>query len=333
MDITRHHGTVIPAVSDVSQEIHFLDVGQAHATVAVSSDSAMVVDCPYSGVERASNVLRKHHLTKLDILVTHRDLDHCGGIAELLKEFGNESTTLYMNPVAARPLGLEDQPKVRTVLHGILSALEAAGASVDHALLGKTGSTGMISWEVLAPDYGRVFRTAAVGGSTNRTSVVLMLLLGGFRFLVPGDADDKVVGELLGSGARLSADVLLFPHHGAKLARINQLLNAVDPQYVVVSAGRRKTPPHITTLQAAASYPCRLMCTQVAWHCNQGSLKSDGCAGSIVFDCSGVSLVVKPSRVDHESRIYGLATPACLPSSGGPTMTVPTDNVSNPDSV
>jgi len=52
---------------DVSSEVHFLDVGQAHAMVAVDADSALVVDCPRDGVEQATALLNK-----LDLRVAGR---------------------------------------------------------------------------------------------------------------------------------------------------------------------------------------------------------------------------------------------------------------------
>ena len=306
----------------MSAEVHFLDVGQAHATVAVDADSAMVVDCPLKGVAQASRLLSQMSPAKLDVVVTHRDLDHCGGIPQLLRRFGSRSTTLYMNPVNPPSRSRNERPRVKTVLLSILSALDEVGATPEHALAGRTGSTGRMSWSVLAPSYSRILSTALVGGSINRSSIVLLLRLGDFRFLIPGDIDDIAVSELLNSGTHLSADVLLLPHHGAKLTNVHELLDAVTPQYVIVSAGHRETHPHITTLEAAASYDCRLMCTQVTFHCNQGSLNPNHCAGSIVFAVSRGSLAVTPSLTVHQARISQLASPVCAPPSSGSNATV-----------
>lgn len=300
------------SASDVSSSVHYLDVGQAHATVAIDAESAVVVDCPQRGVEPASKLLEQLSLIEFDVVVTHRDLDHCGGVYELLRRFGNRGTRLYMNPVATPDSRRKRQPRVETVLHSILSALDEVGARPEHALAGMIGNTGEIRWSVLAPSYRRVLGTAMLGGSVNRSSVVLMLMLGNFRFLIPGDIDDVAVGQLVDSDVQLAAHVLLLPHHGAKLTTIDRLLDAVDPQYVIVSAGRQETHPHIATLRAAASYGCRLMCTQVTFHCHQGSVAPQHCAGSITFDLSGGSLTVEPSREDHQARIAGLSSPVCL---------------------
>ena len=252
-------------------------------------------------------------------VVTHQDLDHCGGVHDLLRLFGNSSTTLYMNPVGRpRP---QDRPVVRSVLRSILSAVDEIGARSEHAFAGRAGTTGGIAWSVLAPPYDLVLGAALLANPVNTLSVVLMLQIGDSTFLIPGDIDDAAVTTLLSSGTQLSADVFLLPHHGAKLTTISQLLAAVDPKYAIVSAGRRNTHPHIETLNAAATADCRLMCTQVTRHCHPDPVDPKSCAGSIVFDLSGGSLSVDPSPATHLLRINQFATPICRASSLGSTAT------------
>jgi len=295
---------------DVSSEVHFLDVGQAHATVAVDAGSALVVDCPRGGVEQAAALLSRLNLGRFDIVVTHQDIDHCEGVQDLLQRFGRPSTTLYMNPVGRpRP---EKRPRVMTVLQGMLSAVDDIGASTAGAAAGMTGNTGSIGWSVLAPLHRRVLGANLLRDVVNRLSVVLLVQIGSFTFLIPGDIDDQAARELLDSDAQLSADVFLIPHHGAKLAMIDALLEAVDPKYAVISAGRRKTHPNINTLTAVASRNCRLICTQVTRQCHLGDLADQSCAGTIVFDLSGNSLSVTPSLDDHRERIEQLDSPICV---------------------
>ena len=291
----------------MSSEVHFLDVGQAHATVAVDAESALVVDCPRDGVEQAKALLNRLNLMQFDIVVTHQDMDHCDGVQGLLRRFGKPSTTLYMNPVG-RPKP-EDRRYVRAVLEGILSEVDHLGASTASAVAGMTGNTGSIGWSVLAPPHRQVLEANLLGNVVNRLSVVILVRIGSFTFLMPGDIDDKAAGELLDSGAQLSADVFLIPHHGARLAMINRLLEAVDPKYAVVSAGRKITHPNADTLSAVASHDCRLMCTQVTRHCHPGDLADKYCAGTIVFNLSSDSLSVAPSRDDHRERIDQLESP------------------------
>ena len=294
----------------MSLEVHFLDVGQAHATIAVAADSALVVDCPRDGAEQATALLNKLNLAQFDIVVTHQDMDHCEGVQDLLQLFGKPSTTLYMNPVG-RPKP-EKRPHVRTVLEGILSAVEDIGASTAGAVAEMVGNTGPIGWSVLAPPHEHLLKANLLGNVVNRLSVVVLVRVGDFTFLIPGDIDDKAARELLKGDAQLSADVFLLPHHGAKLTIIDELLAAVDPEHAVISAGRRNTHPAIETLRAAASYNCRLMCTQATHHCHPSDLADKHCAGTIVFDLSGGYLSVDPSPARHRERINQLERPVCV---------------------
>jgi len=300
--------------SELRSAVHFLDVGQAHATVAVDADSAVVVDCPQRGVRPASELLAEVDPVRLDVVVTHRDLDHCGGVHELLRRFGNSATKLYMNAAMSVSPHSTSQPRVKAVVRSILAAVDEVGAREKPALRGEVGHAGTISWVALAPTHRQVL-DAAVGGSVNRSSVVLRLELAGYRFLIPGDIDDEAVKELLRSGMEVSAYVFLLPHHGAKLQRFSKLLAAVDPRYVVVSAGRRPSHPALETLRAAAAYDCRIMCTEVATHCHRGAIDPQHCAGSIEFKMRGGSLEVVPTEAEHMVRIRHLDTPVCLGSN------------------
>ena len=294
----------------MSSEVHFLDVGQAHATVAVNAGSALVVDCPRDGVEQAKALLSRLNLSHFDVVVTHQDMDHCEGVQGLLQRFGKPSTTLYINPVG-RPKP-EDKRYVRAVLEGILSEVDHLGASTAGAVADTVGNTGSISWSVLAPPHRQLLDAPLLANVVNRLSVVILVRIGSFTFLIPGDIDDKAAGELLDRSAQLSADVFLIPHHGARLKMIDRLLEAVDPKYAVISAGRRKTHPNVDTLTAVASHNCRLMCTQATRHCHPGDLADKHCAGTIVFDLRDNSLSVTPSPDDHRERIDQLESPACV---------------------
>lgn len=164
---------------------------------------------------------------------------------------------------------------------------------------------------VLSPTHRQVLETSA-GGSVNRSSIVLKLELADYRFLIPGDIDDDAVAELLNSGAEVSADVFLLPHHGARLQKFSELLAAIDPRHVVVSAGGRVSHPALETLRTAAAYDCRVMCTEVTAHCHRGPADPQHCAGSIAFELRGEFLEVIPSISEHTARIRGLDSPVCI---------------------
>ena len=298
-------------------EVYFLDVRQAHATVITAGSSGvLVVDCPLSGAVRAEEIISETSSERLDIVVTHRDLDHCGGIAKLVRRFANEESRIYMNPAFAISAAQSDFPLVRTVLKGIISASQETGAEMKGAVRGDQSSLGPLSWEVKSPAHVDVMNSA-VGGSVNRSSIVLRVDVASRTFLIPGDLDDVGISNIIKAGEDLSAHVVLLPHHGARLSRIEELLTAVDPDYAIVSAGRRMTHPAKETLDAASLHGCILMCTQVSRHCEPADMIDPACAGEIVFSVGASGhLEVSPDRDRHREVIVTLTSAVCEPKSG-----------------
>lgn len=285
-------------------------MAQAHATVAIDVDSAIVVDCPLGGVSAAQAVLSATQLAVFDVVVTHRDLDHCGGIRDLLDQFANSSTRLFMNAAMAISQDRNDKPLVRSVLEKLFDTADLLGVEQLPLSRGDSGNSGPISWNVLGPTHSQILRSAS-GGSTNRSSIVIRLQLGSHYFLITGDIDDDGLGSLIDSGLDLGAEVLLAPHHGTRLRRFDDLLDAVKPAFLVVSAGCQRLLPARQTLESATSYGCRILCTGVSKHCHEGQLTSKYCAGPISFELNGPTMTVTPSRQSHGARIAQLASPVC----------------------
>ena len=87
-----------------------------------------------------------------------------------------------------------------------------------------------LALEVLAPAPG-------VTPSGN-DGLVFRLVLNGYGLaLLPGDAEAPYLRALLRSGADLSADVLVLPHHGSAGSLVPALYDAVSPKLAIASAG------------------------------------------------------------------------------------------------
>ena len=96
--------------------------------------------------------------------------------------------------------------------------------------------------EVLSP--------AQCFASENDASVVFLLRYGDFTMLFCGDMEEKAEQALLQSGKSLQADVLKAAHHGSDSSNSRELIDAVKPQYAVISAGRdRNLLPRSTVLK------------------------------------------------------------------------------------
>lgn len=81
------------------------------------------------------------------------------------------------------------------------------------------------------------FLTGTPGESDNESSCVLHIKTAAFGLLLTGDIGSAREASLLGELGSLQADLLLVPHHGSHSSSSPAFLNALMPDYAVVSAG------------------------------------------------------------------------------------------------
>lgn len=294
--------------------VAFPDVGQGASTVAVSEEASLVVDCPAG---RHGAVLAE--LDRIGaqgpvsmLVVSHRDLDHAGGVSRILASRGADRVILNRGYALSPEARLS--PNVKSVLQSIFDWLDQNPGRQGELTRHDSGSIGNIDWRVHWPTQG-VLNSGTLGHATvNHTSIVLMLECDGRRFLITGDADDDVWRELLDRDEQLLADVLVIPHHGAALALLDRVLDAVDPQFCIVSVGRGNPygHPRRGTLDAVAGRAgTRLMCTQVAKLCHSHDLDSPACAGDVRFTVAGGVITAEPAPAVHHVVIGALHSPRC----------------------
>lgn len=74
-------------------------------------------------------------------------------------------------------------------------------------------------------------------GKENDDSCVLLISDGTHSVLLTGDISKKVEAKLLQQYPKLSADILVVPHHGSKTSSSDVFLSKLKPSFAVVSAG------------------------------------------------------------------------------------------------
>lgn len=195
-------------LSEKELHIHVIDVGKADAILIESPGAAILVDC---GTEaEAETVLRylsARKITELDaVWITHGDNDHCGGLSKLASEI--EIAEIYQSPAGTQTAFAETE------------FFPEAGETYDYA---------DFRFEVLAPlnQYEE----------ENNNSIVFRLTYKDFSMLFCGDIEEAAEQDLLQSGADLQADILKVAHHGSNTSTSDAFLQAVQPQYAVISVG------------------------------------------------------------------------------------------------
>lgn len=235
--------------------LHVIDVAHGNCAVAADDGWALMVDAAPS----AAVIETVEHLSldRLDaVVISHRDYDHAGGLVPLLARKQLEIGVIYIGSDAAKN---PKAPQTATLLaslndakkHGRCRVSRDLDAAMDAADLGGAG----VAVEVLAP----TFETAMTGPkgkspagpvmTSNTVSAMLRITVdGGVRVLLAGDIDDVALAEMQTAGSDLSADILVFPHHGSNSAVADErafaaaVMRMVDPQVVLFSVGRAAKP-------------------------------------------------------------------------------------------
>lgn len=213
-------------------EIVAIDVGQGDAIgVRTPSGRWLLVDAgPTSGgadagLTRVIPYLRTRGVRRLEaVILTHPDEDHAGGLSSVL---AHVPTRVVLDPGFAAGQ------------RGHMAGLdEARRAQVPwrRAQKGDSWTTDGVAFHVLSPGP-----PTAADRSPNDWSVVLRITYGEFDALLMGDADYRIEAELLDQG---KVEVLKVGHHGSRTSTSAEFVEAVSPDYALISAGARNRYGH-----------------------------------------------------------------------------------------
>lgn len=205
-----------PLMDDVRFTV--LDVGQGQCLLLQAEGKTYMVDCGGSSdtqaADTAAETLLSQGISKLDALIlTHYDRDHAGGAENLLSRIDAKLLIL--------PSGYSDRKwKADHILY----------AADDLALT--SGNTKIHIFSYPIP------------GNDNENSLCILFDTENCAILVTGDRDSFGERMLLRQASIPDVDVLVAGHHGSKYATCEELLAAVSPEIVCISAGRNNLFGH-----------------------------------------------------------------------------------------
>lgn len=212
-------------------EVHYLDVGQADATLVLCGDKTMLID---GGNIDDSNLiysyLKSHSVDFIDYMIaTHPHEDHIGGLSGALRYA--DVGTVY-SPVAEH---------YAEVFRIFAEQVDEKGIELTVAEVGDSFSLGDASVEIIGVNSAE---------GENNSSIVLRITHGDVSFMFTADAERDAETVLLDSGARLKSTVLKVGHHGSSDSTTYRFLKEVNPDYAVISVGDDNPygHPHSETL-------------------------------------------------------------------------------------
>jgi len=227
-DTTTAASTTIQTANGIL-EVHFINVGQSVSTLVVGpAGETMLIDTGHyqDDGEYVLQYLRAHNVDRIDYMMTsHNDADHIGGNAAVINYYETEAQgvgAVYDPGIAASTQTYSEY----------LDAIEEHSVTLYETRTGAVIPFEGVDVQVLGPPEPYLENEAR-----NENSIVLKLTHGQTSFLLTGDAEDGQEAQLVGRyGDQLQATVLKAGHHGSASSTSGQLLDAVDPERVIISS-------------------------------------------------------------------------------------------------
>ncbi len=216
--------------------VFVLDVGQGDAIYAelpdgrnLLVDSGMKFGASDMGERVIAPFLERRGVRKLDyFVITHLHSDHIGGAAFLMRKF-RVANFIYPDQISASAMWQSTLTAAKSLK--IPTRTAHSGMILDSGLTYRIyvlHPNGMYVGE-----RGSSFRTRF-----NNGSIVLKMSVGRSNFLFAGDVESEVEHVLVKCyGGFLSSGVIKVGHHGSNTSSSEEFINAVDPDYAVISVG------------------------------------------------------------------------------------------------
>jgi beta-lactamase superfamily II metal-dependent hydrolase len=230
--------------------VSVIDVGQGDSILIQSEGEALLIDAGRGGKNDAVVAYcQARGVDEIDYLVaTHPDADHIGGMAGVLEAF--DVTHDIIAPTAT---------STSQTYKGFVEAVEREpGVTFTTPAVGARYTLGDATIEVLSNGDGQK--------NTNDASIVLKVICGGKSVLLTGDASVAVENRLIADGAPLDSNVLKVAHHGSRNSTGDAFVEAVSPEYAVISVGATNGygHPHVEVIDRLSAFGVRTCYTNVS---------------------------------------------------------------------
>lgn len=203
---------------------HSVYVGKGDALIIESNNHYMIVDSATpTGAPLLMDYLDKLNIpeNKIDYLVsTHPDGDHVGGFPDILEKY--DVGQIIYSPC----------PKANSYYDDFINSVKAEGCPFRTATEGEKWQIGDATVQVIYD--------GSLGSTYNECSIVLKVTCDNKSILLTGDLPSTMERLLMEKVYDFNADILKIGHHGAAASSCADFLDAVTPQYAVISSSKSK---------------------------------------------------------------------------------------------
>lgn len=217
--------------------VHMIDVGQGDSFLLVQDGRIALVDCgTASAGEEIVKYLQDLGISNIDyVFGTHPHDDHMGGMYEVITNFD---------------IGKVIIPEINNVevtsnwYLKLMKELKDGGYQVEHPEVGTVYDLGGASLKVIGPIQEPT-------SNKNNYSIVLKVSFGEMDMIMTGDAEKTVEKDILEAGEDIEAEILKVGHHGSDTSTSEEFLDAINPDYALISAevGNKYKHPIISVME------------------------------------------------------------------------------------
>jgi len=202
--------------------VHMIDVGQADCFLLVQDDQTALVDCGTRSTGKdAVEYLNNLGITQLDYVIgTHPHDDHMGGMYDVITSF--EIGTVIIPDSRDGDITANWYVK-------LMKELKTGDYKVRYAQEGDIFNIEDATMKVLSAETDV--------SNTNNYSIVLKVSFGSIDMIMTGDAETEIEEKILNSGENIDAEILKVGHHGSDTSNSEEFLDAISPNYALISCG------------------------------------------------------------------------------------------------
>ena len=210
--------------------VHFIDVGQGDCTLIRADGQYILVDAGDVDDDKAvTDYLKAQDVTVLALVIaTHPHADHIGGMDSVVKQFTVERLIMPALKKSVTP--------TTKVYEAMLTAIADRNVPAEAANPGQTYTVGGASVEIVGP--------AGDFNDLNDLSVAALVRYKDLTVMLSGDAESAAEKAILDSKRPIGATIFKAGHHGSDTSNSEAFLQAVSPQYVVISCGADNSYGH-----------------------------------------------------------------------------------------